>query len=201
MNLLLNTLPTTAQISGRNYNINTDFRVWVQFEMLLKNGKITEQELAQKAAQALLLVYPVLPEDIPEAIDYMMDFYRCGKPFKESGHPSLKRQSDVYSYDQDDGYIYAAFLEEYGIDLQRVEYLHWWQFKHLFNALRTDTQLMKIMGYREADTSKMSKHEKEYYGKMKKIYALDDEPKALSYEEYTAGMMEYVRKRVPEASQ
>ena len=79
----------------------------------------------------------------------------------------------VYSFQYDDDYIYAAFLEQYGIDLQDVEDLHWWKFRALFKGLREDTEIVKIMGYRSIEiTSKMPKEQREFYKKMQSVHAL-----------------------------
>ena len=81
----------------------------------------------------------------------------------------------IYSFEHDAEYIYAAFLDQYGIDLQDIEHLHWWKFRALFKGLKEDTLISKIMGYRSIEiTNNMSDSEKKYYRKMKQIYALPD---------------------------
>ncbi|WP_242840658.1 Gp15 family bacteriophage protein [Clostridium hydrogeniformans] len=46
-------------------------------------------------------------------------------------------------------------LDQYGADLQNVEYLHWWKFK----ALKEDNEIFKIMGYRYMDLGKIKDKE------------------------------------------
>ena len=73
----------------------------------------------------------------------------------------------------DDDYIYAAFMDQYNIDLQDIEYLHWWKFKAMFKSLKEDNEIVKIMGYRSMDLSKIKdKEEKAYYKKMQELYKL-----------------------------
>jgi len=87
----------------------------------------------------------------------------------------------IYDFEYDAPYIYAAFLAQYRIDLQR-DMLHWWQFAALFKALGEDNQIVKIMGYRGMDLSKIKdKEQKAQYRKMQKIYALP-QPKAVQQE-------------------
>ena len=66
-------------------------------------------------------------------------------------------------------------MQQYGIDLQDIEYLHWWKFKALFNGLAENTQFVKIMGYRAMDISKIKdKKEKKRYRELQRLYALPD---------------------------
>lgn len=72
----------------------------------------------------------------------------------------------IYNYEYDSGYIYAAFLYQYGFDLQDIEYLHWWKFRAMLEALKEDNEIVKIMGYMAMTIdSKMSKEQKASYGK------------------------------------
>lgn len=167
MNLLIDKLPETVEIDGLKYPIHTDFRISILFEQLLADTELTEPE---KLMQALQLYYPLLPADIPTAIDQMLWFYRCGKEQKAA--EDEKPSAAVFDYDVDDQYIYAAYLDQYGIDLQDVK-LHWWKFKALFAGLKEDNKLCKIMSYRAMDIpGDMPKAQKEFYKKMKKLYEI-----------------------------
>lgn len=167
MNLLIDKLPETVEIDGLKYPIHTDFRISILFEQLLADTELTEPE---KLIQALQLYYPLLPADIPTAIDQMLWFYRCGKEQKAA--EDEKPSAAVFDYDVDDQYIYAAYLDQYGIDLQDVK-LHWWKFKALFAGLKEDNKLCKIMSYRAMDIpGDMPKAQKEFYKKMKKLYEI-----------------------------
>ena len=169
MNILLDPVPTTIEISGSRYEINSDYRISILFEMLLMDPEVPD---SQKLYQGLQLYYPAIPNDIQGAIERVLWFYRCGKELeRETG--SGRRQNPIYSYDYDDAYIYAAFLDQYGIDLQDVAYLHWWKFKALFQGLKPDNEIVKIMGYRAMEIPNgMSREQKEHYRKMKKLYVI-----------------------------
>ncbi|WP_461197385.1 bacteriophage Gp15 family protein [Clostridioides difficile] len=174
MNMLVDILPESVEIDGKEYKINTDFRISILFEMLIQDNSISDEE---KGENALLLYYPVIPANTTMAIDKIIWFYSCGKKENnvddgyQGGAGSSKSQ--IYSYDYDDEYIYSAFLGQYGIDLQDIEKLHWWKFKALFKSLKEDTEIVKIMGYRAMDISgDMPKAQKDFYRKMKKIHAI-----------------------------
>lgn len=171
MNILVDLLPIAVEIDNKNYEINSDFRTSILFELLMQDSSIGEED---KIITALELYYPVIPENINEAIEQMLWFYRCGKEITSSkGNGKGKSVTQIYSFEHDDDYIYAAFMDQYNIDLQDIEYLHWWKFKAMFKSLKEDNEIVKIMGYRSMDLSKIKdKEEKAYYKKMQELYKL-----------------------------
>ncbi|WP_195430892.1 bacteriophage Gp15 family protein [Clostridium sp. D46t1_190503_E9] len=173
MNILIDLLPNKIEINNEEYEINSDFRTSILFELLMQDNSIGEED---KIYMALQLYYPVIPNDIKEAIDKMLWFYRCGKETTSSkGNGKGKSVTQIYSFEHDDDYIYAAFMDQYGVDLQDIEYLHWWKFKAMFKSLKEDNEIVKIMGYRSMDLSKIKdKEEKAYYKKMQDLYKLPD---------------------------
>lgn len=171
MNILVDLLPIAVEIDNKNYEINSDFRTSILFELLMQDKSIGEED---KIFMALQLYYPVIPENINEAIEQMLWFYRCGKDItKSKGNGKGKSVTQIYSFEYDDDYIYAAFMDQYNIDLQDIEYLHWWKFKAMFKSLKEDNEIVKIMGYRSMDLSKIKdKEEKVYYKKMQELYKI-----------------------------
>lgn len=192
MSLLTSPLPESVAIGGQDYAINTDFRVGIQFEGLLSK-KMGESE---RILEMLRLYYPVVPSDPVEAIKQILWFYRCGKD--ERGSKST--DAPAYSFEQDDGYIFAAFVDQYHIDLSEIDYLHWWKFRSMFQSLKEDAEIMKIMGYRTIKiTGSMSTEQRAFYKRMKKLYELNarSEPR-MSTEQYHQSMIDYVAKRFAE---
>jgi len=177
MNILIDLLPDHVKIDGEKYSINTDFRISILFELLMQDRTILDRE---KIYMALDLYYPQIPHNLEQAVDKMLWFYRCGKDDEDdsvkNGSPAGSRKASmIYSFEHDAEYIYSAFLDQYGIDLQDIEHLHWWKFRALFKGLKDDNLICKIMGYRSIEiTNDMSDSEKKYYRKMKQIYALPD---------------------------
>lgn len=170
MNLLIDLVPNTVEINGVEYEINSDFRTSILFELLMLDVEMTDEE---KIVQALELYYPIIPFNQEVAIEKMLWFYRCGKDESKYSTSDSGSSEQVYSFDYDDDYIYSAFLDQYRLDLQDVKYLHWWKFKAMFKSLKEDNEIVKIMGYRSIDISKIEdKSQKEFYKKMKKIHQI-----------------------------
>ena len=174
MNVLTDRLPTTIEVDGKTYEINSNFRTGIKFEIMIDEKKSGSDIVKE----ALKLFYPVIPQNIEEAVQKIVWFYCCGQTSKSIGTSGISQRA--YSFKHDAGYIYSAFLQQYGIDLQMAE-LHWWQFRYLFRSLSEDCLITKIMQYRTAEiTSGMSKSEKDRIRKLKRIYALplsDEEKK------------------------
>lgn len=171
MNILIDLLPKKVVIEGNEYDINSDFRYGILFELLMQDNNIYDED---KIIKALELYYPVIPQNINEAIEKMLWFYKCGKDVVSSkGKSKGKGINSIYSFEHDDDYIYSAFMSQYSIDLQDIKYLHWWKFKALFKSLKEDNEIVKIMGYRSMDISKIKdKEQKAYYKKMQDIYEI-----------------------------
>ena len=194
MNTLLDLLPETVEIGDVEYPINTDFRISILFELMMQDSSLPDKE---KMQEAIRLYYPEIPHDLDEAIEKLIWFYRCGKVKKAKKNTASQEEEEdtqerlVYSFEHDDRYIYAAFLSDYGIDLQDVEDLHWWKFRAMFLALNDSCEFKKIMGYRSMKiTSKMSKEQRAFYEKMQRIHALpipDDEQE--KYDAITKALM------------
>lgn len=174
-NMLMDPLPTTVEIDGDYYAINSDFRITIAFELLMQDPDVED---AQKARKALELYYPIIPADLDSAVDQIMWFYQGGKRYrqeqaKRTGSIDPEDRQRIYSYEYDDDYIYSAFLSQYHIDLQKVTYMHWWKFRAMFHSLRSDMKISEIMGYRSMEINeKMTAEQRNYYQKMKDLYAL-----------------------------
>lgn len=192
MNLLLEQLPSKAN----GYSCNTDFRIMVQFELLLQEQNI-DTEAALK--RIFKLFYISTPPSLEKAVEGLLWFYRCGKSEEEPPTTTHKSSVQAYSFAQDAGYIYAAFLAQYGIDLTAVK-MHWWKFRALFSALESGNVFTEIMGYRTVDTKGMGRRERAQYERLKKIYALKNtsSKSPLTCAEYNQQMLEYVDRRYQE---
>ena len=173
MSILIDLLPNQVEVEGHRYSIKTDFRIGILFEELMQDKSLLDRE---KAFMALDLYYESIPPNLVLAVEKIQWFYRCGKQEVESkGSGGNNKVDNIYSFEHDDDYIYAAFLTQYGIDLQDAEDLHWWKFRAMFKSLKEDNKMSKIMGYRSIKISNdMSDEDKKHYKEMKKVYSLPD---------------------------
>lgn len=163
--LLTEKLPRTVRINGKDVSINTDFRASIEFELIMQDDMLTDEE---KLIRALTLYYDHIPDNISDALEKCLWFYLCGNVAKKQ-----KSSKVLYRFDVDSEYIYSAFLTQYKIDIMELPYMHWWKFRSLFIGLGEGTEFTKILGYRAIEISgKMTNEQKRFYKKMKERYKI-----------------------------
>lgn len=179
-NLLIDLLPTSLTVCGAEKQINSDFRIALLFESLMDDPEISNKDKIIQAVELFFVDLPETKEELTESIEQLLWFYRCGKEPNEYMKRKVEKKKDsnvkeprIYDINYDDDYIYAAFMQQYRINLNQIEYMHWWEFRALFKALTNETEFVKIMEYRGMDISKdLTPEQKAHYKKMKSIYAL-----------------------------
>lgn len=149
-NVLYEEFPEYVLVNGKRYPIETDFREWIRFSALAEDDTVPEQV----KVQLMLSWYKKVPEDIEMALYALGDFLTARKMYMEPEEgTSSKHREPVFSFQDDAGCIYSAFVDCYGIDLQTVPYMHWWKFKTLFDWLPEDTEIKQRIFYRTLDVS------------------------------------------------
>ncbi len=158
-----------VEIGGKEYDINTDFSVWIEIEQLLI---YSDGDYGSRLAKVLSLAYAVLPEDPKGAVEKVLWFYALGREPENSGYDLPP--APVFDLMEDFEYIRAGFLSEFGIDLLETN-MHWWQFRKLLSCLGEDSKFSKIVAYRTTDTAKIKNREARlFFERMKKKYKLKD---------------------------
>lgn len=174
INLLLDNIDEVVK-DRIKIDFDTNFRIGIAFEIMMQNPKYS---IKAKTYQALKLFYPEMNKikDTKKAIDGIIWFYSCGKSEEKTSRKKGKnKQKQIYSYEFDNDLIYSAFKNQYNIDLEEVEYLHWWKFKAMFEGLKSDNRIVEIMGYRAMDLTKIKdKDMKKHYKQLQEDYKLPD---------------------------
>ena len=173
MNILLTKFPKKIKIGKKYYSIDSDFRTWIRFESEFLKSDDNKKKL--ELIFAVLEEAPVLKNvnDFSEAVNAIVDFYNCGKALSSTSSASASKT--IYSFDTDQFHIYTDFLQFYNIDLNEVEYMHWWKFRQLFIELPEKSKIKTIMMYRSIQiTSKMPSEHRQFYARMKQLYSLED---------------------------
>lgn len=199
-NLLYDTCPESVLIGGKEYPINYGYRAVMAVEIEMFSDNSDEQKLLN----ALNLFYfQNIPEDVDAAVDYMLWFHRCG----ERAETTRKRAGNArrgYDFQQDAPLIYAAFRQQYGINLKHTknQELHWWEFRAMFESLDENVKMAKVMFWRTCDLRGMSKEQRNFIKKMRSIYALkmpaNNMDSRTKLARRNADMKAYVRRRAEE---
>ena len=170
MNILIDDLPYSVDIHGTQHEIHPEFRFIVLAEQAINNTELTEVE---RIACALDLFFVTPPSDILAAMGAFTDFFACYKQPKKTGKGKPKALPAVLSSEHDAPLIFSAFMRTYGINLNSVKNLHWFEYQAMLDDLDEGCRLSKIMEYRGANLSDVKSPEmKKFYTKMKKQYAI-----------------------------
>lgn len=152
MNILTDVLPSTVAIDGRQIEVNSDFRACLRTIMAFEDNALTPQE---KTFVLMANLYPIPPEDSEGALREAIWFLNGGKETEEDSD-SMR----LYSFSKDANFIFAAFRQTHGIDLQK-DNLHWWTFLALFLDLGSETTFCNLVSLRKRiKTNKATKEER-----------------------------------------
>lgn len=178
MNILYEKLPDFVIVKNKKYKIETNFREWIRFCELVEDESIP---VYVKCSMMMEWYYKV-PEDIEAAIYALGDFLSA-KYMNENYEDKETSVSNkpAFNFDEDAGCIYAAFIECYGIDLQKISYMHWWKFLSLFYGLPEDTEIKQRMMYRTIDPNTIKdKEERKKVKMIQRKVALHNKKKKIS---------------------
>lgn len=179
INLLYEKYPTSVIVDDKSYPIYTDFRDWIAF-FDMRDDTSTEKE------DVVLCTLSWFKDDIPtdklKGFQALIDFAICKDlSFENSNQTSAKTNTKfskpILSYLYDSEYILGAFLQVYHIDLNSVEYMHWYKFNALIKALPEDTPLKQRMIYRNTNLCDVKdKAERKRIKKIKQEIAIPTKP-------------------------
>ena len=146
-------LPESIEAEGRIWRIKTWFKYWLRFLQVCA-GPEDERDFG-------FLFEDGIPTDKAEAMKALSDFARPESlvPRSTGGDGGGK----VLDYSADAGYLYSAFVQQYGIDLVDGKDLdgnplHWHKFLALCEGLH-GTKMNDIMEARLYDETDKSSYE------------------------------------------
>lgn len=122
--------PQFAEVNGKRYKINTDFRVAIECQEIATDENIGDYE------RALAIIYKIFGteglsdnENHEKLLELATKFLSCGKELDKE----QKGEIDM-DFVEDMDYIEASFMSDYNIDLANTK-MHWWKFFNLINGL------------------------------------------------------------------
>lgn len=147
LNLAKVKLPDCIECCGKFFNLKTDFRTWLCFSQTVNNKNAVVDDVDFVYADKI-----PSPEEKAEAFKQLIEFYmpKSELPRKLGSEEGGEK---ILDYELDADYIYAAFLEQYGIDLLQTDRnghvieFHWHKFLALLSGLH-NTKLNEIMSWR-----------------------------------------------------
>lgn len=175
--------PKYVEVDGKQYKINTDFRIAIECNRIALDETIGNYE------RALAIIYTLFGEEAlndienhAKLLELAQKYLACGKEIEES-----KEDPDM-DFIQDMDYIEASFMSDFHIDLENTE-MHWWKFMNLMNGLSNSELgnccvLNNVRNLRNYDVSKIKDDkERQKMAKAKEQVALKKNEKQFSKEE------------------
>lgn len=175
INPLSDGFPMAVTVGGAEYEINTDFRTALTIMEAFEDPGLTW--LDKQAITLALLYGENLPDDPVEAFDMAVFFLDCGEDHGENQvEGGGDRPERLYSFSHDARYIYSAIQMTHGIDLEAVEYMHWWRFCYLFQDLREDCYFQRMVYLRNRRAQgKLTKEERGEWRRNEAVLLLPDQ--------------------------
>ena len=178
MNLMYENLPESIEVCGESVPIVTDFREYIKLIDML-----SDSELSVSDKQFCILQYfKSTPGDFDEALGELVDFVTMSKlrsdPKSDQGDSENddSDQKALYSFSYDYPYIFSAFMHDYGINIRTIPYMHWWEFRMLFDGLSNDNEIKQRIMYRGIDLNDVKdKDERKRIMKIQREIKLPDD--------------------------
>lgn len=146
MNPLIQKLPTAVKVDGLRYEINSDFRNCLKIITAFEDSELLPQE--KQLIMLKLLFGDNIPPDLEQACRVGIKFLNCGEEIEESKE-SAACGGRLYSFEKDARFIFTAINQTHGIDLESIDYMHWWKFCWLFMDLKEDCFFSRMIYLRQ----------------------------------------------------
>lgn len=176
MNILTEVQNNLIRTSKGKLIVNPAFDVVLEIQNLYRESELTDFEKINCALKMLVKNDWNLKKYTPtEKISLLEEIYK--KCINVKKRPQTKKSAlPVLDFEEDGDYIYASFMQEYGIDLiDQQGKLPWRKFLWLFNGLGADTKIKQVMHIREMEIPQFNgKNQKQIQEiqELKSYYAL-----------------------------
>lgn len=159
---------------NRYYTVNPSYDIVLDLQKVYRDSRLNDIDKINTALRMLI----VRPKRIHMSTNQKMNLLQAiyDQCIKIPERHSPKNQQKVFDFEFDGEYIYASFMEEYGIDLieQRGK-LHWKKFLALFQGLSEKTKMREVMKIRSMEIPSPNRHNRKEIQsimELKSYYAL-----------------------------
>lgn len=176
MGILTDEFSEIVTVGKRKFKTSASFDRVLLAQKVFKDDRLTSVDKLNTAIELLVenhfLVRFLRTRDSEELLQEVYD-----TQVKVPGRPQVRKTSQrVLDFDLDGEYIYASFMQAYGIDLIGEQgKLHWKKFFALFDGLPDDTKIKQVMRIRATDIPSPNKYNQEEIRnltELKSYYAL-----------------------------
>lgn len=160
---------------GREYRVDLAYDSVLNVQRMFREKLLDEAEMLVES----LKILGVAETDIrklswPERSGLLEQI--CTEKIAARPRPRVGRQQKLFDFEDDGEYIYASFLQDYGIDLvEQQGRLSWQRFAALFQGLSDKTKIkdvMRIRGMEMPMSNRNNQKEIRNLSELKSYYAL-----------------------------
>lgn len=175
MNMLTEPISSFVEYQGRKYRTTCSFDNVLEVQRMYKDERLNGVEKCSLAlsmlARSAFQIWLLNPAEKTELLSKI-----CKEQIELPKRPLIGKQMKTFDFALDGDYIYASFMQEYGIDLvEQQGRLHWKKFVALFQGLSEKTKIREVMRIRSMDIPKATKYnanERQNIMELKAYYAL-----------------------------
>lgn len=172
-------ITTHIEAGGRRYRIDTDFRNVIRMNEIMSRVDLTD-EARDWLALRCMMRHP------PRRRSRQIELLKALRELLFSDRRGASDNKKITDIDQDAELIFAAFYQEYGINLWR-DHLSWFEFTALLAGIAEGTRYSDVLTIRARPMPKPTKwnaEERAWLAKAKAAHALEltDEEMAENYD-------------------
>lgn len=170
MNPLIDKFPTKIKVGNEILDVNSDFRNCLIIILAFEDEELTTYD-KYEIMLARLFGKPIsyFKNNLEEAINQAIKFLDCNEKYEVT-------KKRTYSFKKDSKYIYSAINLTQKIDLNTIEYLHWWKFCIFFLDMDPNSTMSNIIYYRnKKNEGKLTPDERKFYLQNYKLFSLEVE--------------------------
>ena len=158
---MIGDLPKALTVDGREYDIDSDFRTALLIFEAFGDAELSS--LNKQFTMLELLYNPIVPPDIDEASKQAVWFLDVGQDEKQKN--KNVHNPKTMDYKQDEQLLFSAVNAVATRDVREAEYMHWWTFYGLCQAIDSESLIAHIINIRSkrAKGEKLEKHELKFY--------------------------------------
>ncbi|WP_279095963.1 Gp15 family bacteriophage protein [Lactobacillus taiwanensis] len=156
------------------------YHVNLAFDTVIKYLELAESDEPDQEEKAIHLFFG--DQELPLDPDFFESSFKLinetitKAPYQSNSSMNFGMQvapQQLYSYKQDADAIYASFLMQYHIDLLKERgKMHWCVFRALFDGLKEDTPIQRIIDLRQKNLSEIPDEQRSKIAQLQQYYAL-----------------------------
>lgn len=166
----------TIWFRGREYVLDLAYDTVLNIQRMFQERKLDDADMLMEALKLFgIPEKAILLSTQKEAADLLQEIFE--QKVRTKARPKVGKQQKLFDFEEDGEYIYASFMQDYGIDLVDMQgKLPWQRFIALFQGLSDKTKIKEVMRIRcmeIPEPTKTNRKEIQNLMELKTYYALD----------------------------